>query len=173
VNRRTAYAFAAFVAVVIFTNWITAALGFVTWFGIAATAGTWFAGFAFVARDYLQESGGKRWVVAAILLGAVISAWFSPALAVASGVAFLLSELADFAVYTPLRKRGKTTAAIASNVVGSVVDSVLFLWLAGFPLSGTPTQVLVKVGTTTVFVLGVRLVVSRESVRTSGGGRDA
>ena len=172
-NRRTALAFTAFVAVVIFTNWITAELGFVTWLGVAATAGTWFAGFAFVARDYLQESGGKRWVVAAILLGAVISAWFSPALAVASGVAFLVSELADFAVYTPLRKRGKTRAAIASNVVGSVVDSVLFLYLAGFPLSGTPTQVLVKVGTTTVFVLGVRLAVSRQSLRTEGGGRNA
>ena len=164
-NRRTALAFAAFVAVVIFTNWITAELGFVTWLGVAATAGTWFAGFAFVARDYLQESGGKRWVIAAILLGAVISAWFSPALAVASGVAFLVSELADFAVYTPLRNRGKTRAAIASNVVGSVVDSVLFLYLAGFPLSGTPTQVLVKVGTTTVFVLAVRAIANRKANR--------
>ena len=172
-NRRTALALAAFVGVVVLTNWITATLGLVTWLGLTATAGTWFAGFAFVARDYLQEAGGKRWTVVAILAGAAISAAFSPALALASGVVFLVSELADFAVYTPLRKSGRTRAALASNIVGSVVDTVLFLWLAGFPLSGTPTQVLVKVGTTTAFVLGVRLALSRQSVRAAGGGSHA
>ena len=155
-NRRAVIAFTAFVTIVIAANWATSQLGLVTWLGLTATAGTWLAGFAFVARDYLQEDGGKRWVVAAILIGAAISALFSPALALASGVAFLVSEFADFAVYTPLRDSGRTRAAIASNVVGAVVDTVLFLWIAGFPLSGTATQVLVKVGTTTVFVLAVR-----------------
>jgi uncharacterized PurR-regulated membrane protein YhhQ (DUF165 family) len=171
--KRTLLAFAAFVAVVVAANWLTATLGLVTWLGLIATAGTWLAGFAFVARDYLQEAGGARWVIPAILLGAVISAAFSPTLALASGVAFLVSELADFAVYTPLRRSGRTRAALASNVVGAVVDSVLFLWLAGFPLSGTATQVLVKVGTTTVFVLGVRLAISRQPMQPAGGGSHA
>jgi hypothetical protein len=33
-------------------------------------------------------------------------------------------------VYEPLRKRGWLPAVVASNAVGIVVDSMLFLWLA-------------------------------------------
>lgn len=154
-SRTARLAFAAFIFVIVGANLLTQHFGLVTWLGLTATAGTWVAGFAFVARDYLQDSAGKRWVVTAIILGAVVSAWFSPQLALASGAAFLLSELADFAIYTPLRESGRTRAAIASNVVGSVVDTVLFLWIAGFPMSGAVTQVLIKVGGTTLFVLGV------------------
>ena len=49
---------------------------------------------------------------------------------VASAVAFLLSELADFAVYTPLQERRLILAVVASSVVGLVIDSVVFLFLA-------------------------------------------
>jgi uncharacterized PurR-regulated membrane protein YhhQ (DUF165 family) len=49
---------------------------------------------------------------------------------VASAAAFLLSEFADFAVYTPLARRRLVVAVIASSVVGLVVDSIVFLWLA-------------------------------------------
>jgi uncharacterized PurR-regulated membrane protein YhhQ (DUF165 family) len=48
----------------------------------------------------------------------------------ASAAAFLLSEFADFAVYTPLARRRLVAAVVASSVVGLVVDSVVFLWLA-------------------------------------------
>src|SRR6266446_3516260 len=53
-----------------------------------------------------------------------------PALVIASAAAFLLSEFADLAVYTPLVRRGLIVAVVASSVVGLVVDSVVFLWLA-------------------------------------------
>jgi uncharacterized PurR-regulated membrane protein YhhQ (DUF165 family) len=53
-----------------------------------------------------------------------------PALVIASAAAFLLSEFADLAVYTPLARRGLLIAVVASGVVGLVVDSVVFLWLA-------------------------------------------
>jgi uncharacterized PurR-regulated membrane protein YhhQ (DUF165 family) len=46
---------------------------------------------------------------------------------VASAVAFLFSELADFVVYQPLRERRWLLAVFASNVVGLVIDSILFL----------------------------------------------
>jgi uncharacterized PurR-regulated membrane protein YhhQ (DUF165 family) len=49
---------------------------------------------------------------------------------VASAAAFLLSEFADFAVYTPLARRRLVAAVFASSVVGLVVDSIVFLWLA-------------------------------------------
>jgi hypothetical protein len=47
-----------------------------------------------------------------------------------STVAFLLSDLADLAVYTPLQRRRLMLAVQASGVVGLIVDSIVFLWLA-------------------------------------------
>jgi uncharacterized PurR-regulated membrane protein YhhQ (DUF165 family) len=44
--------------------------------------------------------------------------------------AFVFGELLDFAVYTPLQKRGFVLAVAVSSVFASVVDSALFLLLA-------------------------------------------
>lgn len=124
----------AYLGAIVLANWLVATYGFVpVGFGLAATAGTYAAGLAFVARDAVQDSAGRGWAVAALAGGALLS-WFlsTPQLAVASAVAFGLSELADMAVYTPLRRRGYVRAAMASNLVGTVVDTYLFLWLAGF-----------------------------------------
>jgi uncharacterized PurR-regulated membrane protein YhhQ (DUF165 family) len=74
---------------------------------------------------------GLEFGIGAIIAGAAISAGLAPpALVLASATAFLLSEIADFAVYTPLARRRLVAAVVASSVVGLVVDSVLFLWLA-------------------------------------------
>lgn len=152
-------------AVVIAANAATDSLGLVHWLGLTATAGTWLAGLAFVARDSLHDSGGVRAVLAVIALGAVLSAALSPRLALASAVAFAIAELADLAIYSPLRRRSRTGAALASNVVGSVVDTVVFLALAGFPLTGAPAQVVVKVAVTSLFVVGGRLALLRHPQR--------
>jgi len=164
---------AGFVGVIVAANAATSALGIVTVAGVTVTAGTWLAGLAFVARDGLHGAGGSRWVLAAIVAGAAVSAALSPALALASGVAFLLSELADWSVYAPLRRRGRTLAALASNVVGSFVDTATFLLIAGFPLALAPAQVAIKITVSAAAVLGVRLAVLRQPVLTSGGGRHA
>ena len=66
-------------------------------------------------------------IITGTLLSIVVS---SGRLALASGVAFAVSESLDFAVYTPLERRGFARAVIASNAVGLVVDSVLFLTIA-------------------------------------------
>lgn len=153
--------FAAFVGIVIAANILTDTFGLVTLLGLTATAGTWVAGFGFVIRDELHEVAGRHTVAAAILAGAALSAFLSPQLAVASATAFLVSESADWAIYAPLRKRNRMAAALLSNTVGALIDTALFLLIAGFPLDGAPTQVIVKVGTTTLVLLGVRLAVSR------------
>ena len=62
----------------------------------------------------------------------------------ASTAAFLLSELADFAVYTPLQSRGLVLAVLASSVVGLIADSILFLWLAFGSLDFLAGQILGK-----------------------------
>jgi uncharacterized PurR-regulated membrane protein YhhQ (DUF165 family) len=58
--------------------------------------------------------------------------------------AFLLSELADFAVYTPLAARGLVLAVLASSIVGLIADSILFLWLAFGSLEFLAGQVIGK-----------------------------
>lgn len=96
-----------------------------------APSGVLMAGLALVLRDLVQRRLGVTYGLAAIGVGTVLSAALAPGpLVVASAVAFLLSELADFAVYTPLQKRGLVLAVVASSFVGLIADSLLFLWLA-------------------------------------------
>lgn len=99
--------------------------------GLQAPSGVLMIGLALVLRDLVQRRLGARAAGVAILGGAVLSAWFAPpSLVLASATAFLLSEAADFAVYTPLAKRRLVLAVAASSLVGLVIDSVVFLWLA-------------------------------------------
>lgn len=115
-------------------------------FGLLAPSGAFAAGVTFVARDVVQRAAGRRWALAAVAVGTVVSVLVSPRLAVASGSAFLFSELVDFAVYTPLQERRFVIAVVLSGIAGSVVDSVLFLGLAGIPLAvALPGMLLAKV----------------------------
>ena len=99
--------------------------------GVLAPSGVVVAGLAFVLRDLVQRRLGVAWTVAAIAIGAVLSVLVAPpALVFASVVAFLLSELADLGVYTPLQRRELVLAVVASSMVGLVVDTLLFLQLA-------------------------------------------
>lgn len=130
-------ALTAYIASIVAANWLTATFGLVpVGFGLLVTAGTFAAGIALVARDGVQQTSGKRWVIGAILVGAALSYFTSsPALAIASGLAFLVSELVDLGVFTPLRDRSLATAVLLSSVVSAPVDTVLFLRIAGFPLT--------------------------------------
>jgi len=99
--------------------------------GLIAPSGVMMAGFALVLRDLVQRRLGVTAASLAILAGAGLSAFLAPpSLVIASAVAFLLSEFADLAVYTPLARRGLVVAVVASSSVGLVVDSIVFLWLA-------------------------------------------
>ena len=93
----------------------------------------------------VQRRLGLRWVTGAIVVGALLSGLIAPpALVVASATAFLLSETADLMVYTPLQARRLVLAVLASSVVGLVIDSVVFLYLAFGSLEFLPGQVLGK-----------------------------
>jgi queuosine precursor transporter len=110
--------------------------------GLMAPSGVLMVGLALVLRDLVQRRLGLGWAVGAILAGAALSWWLAPpALVIASALAFLLSEAADLAVYTPLQRRGLLAAVAASSLVGLVVDSLVFLWLAFGSLEFLPGQV--------------------------------
>jgi queuosine precursor transporter len=100
--------------------------------GLMAPSGVLMIGLALVLRDLVQRRSGVKLAAAAIVVGSVLSAAIAPPpLVVASACAFLISEFADLAVYTPLaRRRRLVTAVLASGLVGLVIDSVVFLWLA-------------------------------------------
>jgi uncharacterized PurR-regulated membrane protein YhhQ (DUF165 family) len=98
---------------------------------LMAPSGVMMIGLALVLRDLVQRRLGRTASLMSIVAGAALSGAIAPpALVMASTAAFFLSELADFAVYTPLQARGLVLAVLASSMVGLIADSVLFLWLA-------------------------------------------
>jgi uncharacterized PurR-regulated membrane protein YhhQ (DUF165 family) len=130
-TTRGVLALALYIATIFAANWAINHYGVVNvGFGLAAPAGVYFAGLAFTLRDATQENLGRWWVLVAIALGCGASALVNTNFAFASATAFLISELADFAVYTPLREKNLAAAVTLSNTVGIVLDSVIFLQLA-------------------------------------------
>lgn len=119
--------------------------------GLMAPSGVVLVGVALVLRDAVHHALGWRWAVACIVMGSVLSATIAPpALVIASAIAFLLSELADFAVYAPLRSRGLPLAVAMSGIAGAVVDTILFLGIAFGSLAYAPGQIVGKLIATAV-----------------------
>jgi len=113
--------------------------------GIFAPSGVLMIGIALVLRDLVQRRLGIGISTLAVLAGAALSALLAPpALVLASAIAFLLSEFADLAVYTPLARRRLVAAVTASSLAGLVVDSMAFLWLAFGSLDFLPGQIIGK-----------------------------
>jgi hypothetical protein len=157
---------AAYIATIVAANLLTTHLGLIGIGPVIVTAGTAAIGLALVTRDWLHDTAGRWAVLAAITTGAALSALLAPAaLAIASGVTFALAELADMAVYTRLRERTRIGAWIASNAIAAPVDSLLFLWLAGFPIAGWWGQTLVKVAIGTLIPLLLIPVLRKEHSR--------
>ncbi|WP_296573650.1 VUT family protein [Phreatobacter sp.] len=146
----------AFIATIPAANWLIGNVGTVcvpngpclipVGFGLMAPSGVLMIGLALVLRDLVQRRLGLLWSLGGIVAGAALS-WTvaSPALALASAAAFLFSELADTAIYTPLARKRLIAAVWASSLVGTVIDSTLFLWLAFGSVSLLPGLVLGKV----------------------------
>lgn len=170
-----AAALAAYVLSIVAANWMTATFGLVgIGLGLSVTAGTFAAGFALVTRDWVQQTSGRLVAVAAIIAGAGISAWTAtPAIAVASGVAFLVSEFVDMAVFTPLRIRSLPLAVVVSSVVSAPIDTVLFLQLAGFGVTWEAVlgQFIVKTAIALLVAGGIHAVSDR--IKESGVRADA
>lgn len=170
-NRRIGLAYlACYIGTIFAANWAITTFGLVpVGFGLVAPAGVYFVGLAFTFRDLSQNRLGPYWVMGAIVVGAGLSAILSPALALASGTAFLLSETADLAVYTPLTKRNWLLGVGLSNTVGLVIDSVVFLWLGSFAvpfisMSQLPGQIVGKASMTVLALLVLYPIRKRQAV---------
>ena len=165
--RNEGYAYlVAFILTIPAANWMIGNVGTVcpenspclipVGFDVMAPSGVIMVGLALVLRDLVQRRLGKLWALGAIVVGALLSALIAPqALVLASGAAFLVSELADFAVYTPLQKKRLVLAVFMSGVVGLVVDSILFLQLAFGSLDFLSGQI---IGKTWMIVLALPII---------------
>jgi uncharacterized PurR-regulated membrane protein YhhQ (DUF165 family) len=166
---RGAAVLAAYIATIPAANWLVAhyeqaPVGF----GYTAPAGVYVVGLALVLRDLAREAAGRGAVVVAIAVGAALSWWLAdPALAVASAAAFAVAESMDFAVYEPLRQRGLPLAMLASNAVGLLVDSLIFLWLAFGSLAYLPGQLLGKTWMTLAAVAVIAVIARRRQAVTA------
>jgi uncharacterized PurR-regulated membrane protein YhhQ (DUF165 family) len=129
----------AYIGTILLANWMISNIGecipngpcvIPVGLGLVAPSGVLMIGAALVLRDGIHERYGRRWVMVGIIVGAGLSAAISPVLALASGVAFALSEIGDLAVYEPLRRYSRPLGVAVSGTIGGAIDSALFLWLA-------------------------------------------
>jgi queuosine precursor transporter len=103
-----------------------------------APAGVFCIGGVLVLRDWFQQLAGLWWSLALVYVAGAVSylagdvfGWASlRKIAVASVVAFTVSETVEAVVFTPLRRRNLTLGVGLSATVGNAIDSWLFLTLA-------------------------------------------
>ena len=92
---------------------------------------TLIVGLVFILRDFAQREVGHG-VLIAMGIGAVLSYIMAdPFIAIASVVAFGISELVDWAVYT-YTKRPLKQRILISSALGTPIDSAVFLTMIGF-----------------------------------------
>lgn len=129
----------SFVGLVILANWLasryTVTVPLTTY---VAPAGVFAIGAVLVLRDWLQQLRGLWWTMPLVYAAGLISwgvgdlaGWTSlQKIAVASVIAFSISETVEAVVFTPLRKRNLTLGVALSATVGNALDSWIFLTLA-------------------------------------------
>lgn len=123
---------ALYVAAIPFTNWLF------DYVGVLPLPGTsyvfhplaFLVGFWLVLRDFAHRELGDTWIFAPVFAGMALSyLTSSPRVATASALAFLVSELVDWAIFKysqrPLHQR-----ILLSSAASVPVDSILFSGIA-------------------------------------------
>ncbi|NQU60778.1 MAG: hypothetical protein HQ512_06580 [Rhodospirillales bacterium] len=101
-------------------------------------------GFIFIARDFAQREIGHRVIFAMLLAAGLSYVMASPFVAFASLAAFLVSEFADWAVYS-FTGRPFAQRVLLSSALSTPLDSAVFLALIGhLSVSGVVAMTLSK-----------------------------
>ena len=117
-----------YVALIPFINWSF------TWAPMVEVVPGWafnpvtvVTGLVLVVRDFAQREVG-HWVLLAMAVALVLTAWLAgPELAVASGVAFAVSELVDWALFTFTRLK-LSSRVLLSSALAAPIDTTVFLY---------------------------------------------
>jgi hypothetical protein len=84
-------------------------------------------GLVFVFRDFVQRRMGQKVLVVMALAIAWSFYYAWPVIALASGIAFAISETADWALYTFTKYR-LSTRILLSSAVAAPIDTTIFLY---------------------------------------------
>ena len=113
-------------------------------------------GLVFVFRDFVQRTMGQR-VLIVMTLGIAWAFYYAwPVIAIASGLAFAISELADWALYTFTKYR-LSTRILLSSAVAAPIDTTIFLFGADLAVQiymGEPAGTMLHPANWIVFILG-------------------
>jgi uncharacterized PurR-regulated membrane protein YhhQ (DUF165 family) len=129
----------AYVGLAILANWLASKyIITVPFTDYLAPAGVFCIGAVLVIRDWLQQLIGFRRSVLLVPLAGGLSyataeafGWTSlEKIAVASVVAFLISETVEALVFQPLRNRSLSLGVALSATAGNALDSYIFLAIA-------------------------------------------
>ncbi|MGD0166209.1 MAG: VUT family protein [Gaiellaceae bacterium] len=130
---------AFYLGLVVLANWLASAyvVG-VPLTPYQAPAGVFCIGGVLVLRDWIQQLRGLVWTMPLVYAAGLISwgagdlaGWTSlEKIAVASVIAFTVSETVEAVVFTPIRKRNLSLGVALSGTVGNAIDSYLFLTIA-------------------------------------------
>ncbi|NNE58350.1 MAG: hypothetical protein HKN36_09600 [Hellea sp.] len=93
-------------------------------------------GLILVVRDFAQREIGHE-VLIAMLIALVLTAYFAgPELALASGTAFIIAELIDWALFSFTKLR-LATRVLLSSALAAPLDTTIFLYLANDMIPGS------------------------------------
>jgi uncharacterized PurR-regulated membrane protein YhhQ (DUF165 family) len=165
----TATLTAAYLATVPGANYLASHVGLVpVGFGQSAPAAVYLVAVSLVLRDLVHERVGRDVALCATAVGVWLSYLLADArFALASAVAFAVSEALDWGVYGRLRRLGMPVAVLVSGIAGLVVDSLLFVWLAFGSLDLLVGQILGK-GWLTLVATAILTVVERRRRAVTG-----
>ena len=134
----------AYVALIVAVNFGFSVVPLVPVFGEMFPPMSLIVGLVFVARDFAQrEIGHKVWLAMGVA-GLLSYLMADPYVAVASVLAFMISEAADWAVYS-FTKRPFSQRILLSSVVSTPIASAEFLLVIGhFSVVGCLLMTLAK-----------------------------
>lgn len=140
---------ALYVASIVLVNWMfTAIAPWATPLGDLYLANI-VVGFVFVLRDYAQREVGHYVLGFTALAGVITYVMVDPAIALASVTAFMLSEMADWGIYSftrrPLHER-----ILWSSLIAVPLDTLVFQHMAGYL---TPAAFITEVASKAIGVM--------------------
>jgi queuosine precursor transporter len=170
VRRLTLGLALAYVGLAVLANWLASRYVIrVPLTDYLAPAGVLCIGAVLVIRDWLQQLAGLFASLALMVAAAGASyligvgvGWTSlQRIAVASVVAFLVSETIEALVFTPMRRRSLVAGVAVSATIGNAIDSAIFLEIAFGSQAFFPGNF---VGKLEMITVGVALTAARRRV---------
>ena len=141
------------------------------WFskGVSLHPLTVVTGLVFVFRDFVQRQMGQRVLIVMALAIAWSFYYAWPVIALASGIAFAISEMADWMLYTFTKYR-LSTRILLSSAVAAPLDTTIFLYGADLAVQiqlGEPPGTMLHLANWIVFIIGkmIGALVVSEAIR--------